>query len=120
MKLTLYGDTPSKKNSKSLVFRGGRTFIFSGKNYQSWHKAQVKELAGVESIKGSVVADVVIYSGTARKGDLTNKAESVMDLLVDCGIIEDDNWCIVPEVRLKYGGIDRQNPRAEITITATL
>jgi hypothetical protein len=39
-----------------------------------------------------------------------------MDLLVDAGIIDDDNWYVVPEVRFKFGGVDRLNPRAEITI----
>ena len=40
-----------------------------------------------------------------------------MDLLVDAGVIEDDNWFIIPEISLKFGGIDRQNPRCEISIT---
>jgi hypothetical protein len=42
-----------------------------------------------------------------------------MDLLVDCGIIEDDNWFVVPEVRAKFGGVDKDNSRAEITIYET-
>jgi hypothetical protein len=39
-----------------------------------------------------------------------------MDLLVDGGIIGDDNWNVVPEVLLRCLGIDRKDPRAEITI----
>ncbi len=61
--------------------------------------------------------DIKFFAHDARRFDLTNKAESVMDLLVDAGIIEDDNcdtaWCI----SLTYCGIDRANPRAEVKIT---
>lgn len=39
-----------------------------------------------------------------------------MDLLVDCGILPDDNWYICGDIRLKFGGVDAQNPRTEITI----
>jgi Holliday junction resolvase RusA-like endonuclease len=52
----------------------------------------------------------------AIRADLTNKAESIMDLLVDAGVLQDDNWNVVPEVILRCKGIDRTNPRAEITI----
>ncbi len=63
--------------------------------------------------------ELIFYPSTKRKADATNKAESVMDLLVDAGIIEDDNWFVVPEVRPKLGGIDKDNPRVEITIYET-
>lgn len=52
----------------------------------------------------------------ARKCDLTNKAESLMDLLVDTKTIMDDSWQIVPKLILISNGIDRENPRAEIEI----
>lgn len=60
--------------------------------------------------------ELIFYPSTRRKADATNKAESIMDLLVDAGIIEDDNWFIVPELSLKFGGVDKLNPRAEIII----
>lgn len=39
-----------------------------------------------------------------------------MDLLVDAGIIEDDNYTIIPKVILEIGTPDKLNPRVEITI----
>lgn len=116
MQLTIYGETPSKKNSKSLVFRGGRAFIFSGKTYKAWHTKQKRALQGGVKLKDITEVGIVLYAGTRRKGDLTNKAESVMDLLVDCGIIEDDNWFEVPKISLQFGGVDKLSPRAEVTI----
>ena len=37
-----------------------------------------------------------------------------MDLLVDCGLIEDDCWQVIPQLRLQGKGIDKENPRVEI------
>ena len=51
-----------------------------------------------------------------RKTDLTNKAESVMDLLVDCGVIEDDSWQFVPKLYLSCLGTDKEKPGATIWI----
>ena len=53
----------------------------------------------------------------ARKADLSNKAESIMDLLVDAGIIKDDNWFEIPDLHLVRADIDRENPRAVVIIT---
>lgn len=63
--------------------------------------------------------ELILYPESLRASDLTNKAESIMDLLVDAGIIEDDNWFVVPEVNLKFGGKDKNNPRCEIIIYET-
>lgn len=60
--------------------------------------------------------ELILYPSTKRRADLTNKAESILDLLVDCRIIEDDNWFVVPKVILQFGGVDKTNPRVEITI----
>lgn len=37
-----------------------------------------------------------------------------MDFLVDNGLLVDDNWFEVEKLFLEFGGIDRDNPRAEI------
>jgi len=43
-------------------------------------------------------------------------AESIMDFLVDVGVLEDDNYNVVPNLQLIYGGLARSNPRVEIEI----
>lgn len=60
---------------------------------------------------------ITFFPETLRSADLSNKTESIMDLLVDCGIIKDDNWFVCSELTLKLGQVDKQNPRAEVTIT---
>ena len=58
----------------------------------------------------------VFFAPDRRASDLSNKWESIADLLVDNMIIMDDNWYEVPRVVLMFGGVDKDNPRVEIEI----
>ena len=98
-----------------MICRGARPILISTPAYAAWHEEQMWKL------KGKKVPDIIttlylnFYSPDARKTDLSNKAESVMDLLVDSGLIEDDNWNIIPKLVLEFKGIDREKPRCEIS-----
>lgn len=59
---------------------------------------------------------MTIYFPDRRRSDLTNKAESVMDLLVDFWILKDDSHDVVYTLHLHSGWVDKENPRAEIII----
>ncbi len=127
MKIILSGRIPSKKNSKRLIMAGSRPLILSSKDYETWHTAasyelrsQVKGSANRIRYSGPHKIEITIFPPNKVKGDLSNKAESIMDLLVDNGVIEDDNWFEVPEMRLAFGGVDRERPRAEVDITAAV
>lgn len=108
--IVLYGRIPSKKNSR-INTRSGRSFPSA--KYTEWHKDATKQLTGAKAIteKGMTLT---FYMPDNRRCDLTNKAESVMDLLVDNGLLEDDCWQVTGEVRLIPGGVDKENPRVEI------
>lgn len=118
MKLIIQGYTPSKKNGKRLVRRGNRTIPISSKNYMDWNKSAVEQLSlqfrGLQIIDYPILVKIVFYPKYKHRQDLTNRAESVMDSLVDAGIIEDDDMTHVGELNLKFGGYDKENPRAEI------
>lgn len=116
MEITLKGRIPSKKNQKQIVFAKGRPIIVSSKKHKEWQEEQMWVVKGKGKVEEVKNIDITLYAPDRRKGDLTNKAESIMDLLVDAGIIEDDNWTIVPNVYLRFGGVDKENPRAVITI----
>lgn len=53
-----------------------------------------------------------------RRKDLTNAAESVMDLLVDAGILSDDCWQVIPNVTL-LGMLDSKSPGCIIGLYGT-
>lgn len=122
--ITIPGDIPSKKNSKRRIQRGTHIFMVPSKAHEEWHKRVMPLLTNwrdYDQIKepiadtGSVM--IIFYPSNLRRADLSNKAESIMDILVDAGILKDDNWFIVSHLMLGFGGVDRENPRAEITIT---
>ena len=119
MILTVSGDTPSLKNSKQ-IFRGknGRPFITSSNASKEWRYKAVRELA--EQFKGYKVTEypitlrLIFYRSTLRRFDLDNAAGGVLDALVEAGVIEDDSFNHIEYLHLKYGGVDKNNPRAEI------
>jgi Holliday junction resolvase RusA-like endonuclease len=120
--ITLFGRIPSKKNSKQVVCRGRYPMVFPSERFVEWHRDATQQLMsmGMAVSKmgpmGHVSVTITIYAPDARVADLTNKAESIMDLLVDNGILADDNWFVCPDVHLIFGGVDKISPRAVIEI----
>lgn len=111
--ITIKGRIPSKKNSR-INTRSGMSFPSS--KYTEWHKDASLQLRGVSKIPNGSFLSLHFYLPDNRKTDLTNKAESIMDCLVDNGILEDDSWQIVPILALEGCGVDKENPRVEIFI----
>lgn len=119
LSITIKGDVPSKKNSKQLIMAGGRPRIIPGKFYNTWHEEKMWEIKKHVPRSPIEKVDKVIihfYASTRRQADCTNKAESIMDLMVDAGIIKDDNWFVCPDVHPQFMGVDKNNPRAEVRI----
>jgi len=110
--IVLLGLVPSKKNSR-INTRSGRSFPSA--KYTAWHKDAVQQLVGVKSIPKGTPLKFTYYSDSLRSGDLSNKWQSIEDTFTDCGIIEDDNWFFLPDIHMIFGGVDRENPRAEIS-----
>jgi Holliday junction resolvase RusA-like endonuclease len=120
LEITISGQTPAQKNSKSIAYnRGtGKPFIMSNQNVKSWQNIAAVELLSYrrkEPLKGRQELSVVFYVKDNRRRDLDNMLTTIQDALVKAGIIEDDSW-----KSLKIGGVDAQldklNPRAEITL----
>lgn len=123
--LTLKGRVPSKKNSRILSTKNNRLRSFPSGQYKAWHTEQSWCIARFKpSIPfdrdSKCIVKIRIFPPDNRAADLTNKAESIMDLLVDNNFIEDDNWFVVSNVYLHFGKVDKDNPRAEVQITPSL
>lgn len=118
MNITITGRVPSKKNSKRKIQRGHKTFMVPSKEHEEWHEDASwqlytqKKQVGIERCSISIM----FYMPDRRRADLTNKAESVMDLLVDNGILKDDSWQVVRPMTLD-AEYDKENPRVEVCIT---
>lgn len=119
MTIVLPGRVPSKKNSKRIICFGSKPRVLPSLAYEQWHEAMLWHLK-VKRPKRfpetRVTVAIVIYADSMRLFDLSNSAESVMDLLVEAEIIEDDSWRWVPQLMVYFGGLDRKAPRAEVTI----
>ena len=113
--MIIKGRIPSKKNSTWTIMVKGRSIRLPSDKYKQWHKEASLQLKGQEKLPENLdYLELTFYFPDNRRTDLTNKAESVMDLLVDNGFIQDDSWQVIPHLRLQCKGIDKENPRVEI------
>ena len=116
--ITLFGDPRSKKNSQRLIRSGGRTIPITSAAYEQYRRDCLRQITGdmKQGISSPVNLQCVYYMATRRIVDLVNLIEATCDILVDAGVILDDNSRIVAAhdgSRVLY---DKENPRVEIEI----
>ena len=124
-RLTIPGQVKAKKNQRQIRVnrRTGKRFTTSSKGHQEWHAPALecllawKRTTGVQDIQGPVTVGMSIWRGSKHSYDLTNMAESVMDALVDAGILADDNSEVVTDIRIQRGGYDKENPRVAVSLS---
>lgn len=93
-----------------------------------------EEVVGMQDLDGSLKVIVpnlpqppyrftyTLFQESKRKTDVANVCCVVdkfcCDSLVSLGVISDDNHTVVKEVVYRYGGVDKDNPRVELTVEA--
>lgn len=120
MTITLDGETPSKKNSR-INTRSGRSF--PNKRYQEWHSQAVGALLAllaknkIHRIEGgtAVRLSATFFHGDLKRRDSDNQLSSVLDTLVDAGILPDDSWKIIPEKHI-YDRLEKGGARCVVEI----
>lgn len=123
--LCILGKPIPKKNSmRPIRTKDGRTMLLHSQNYLDYARAaklqlaqQRNNIAGYKCIDAPVNVRCIYYRGDKRKTDLVNLLNGTCDLLVESGIIVDENYNIVAGTDGSRVYIDRDNPRVEITIT---
>lgn len=115
--ITIPGTPITKKNSQQLVY-AGRPMIIPSKAYKDYRKACLAYIPpetklGIDS---AVNLRCVYYMPTRRRVDLCNLLEATCDILVDAGVLKDDNSQIVAAHDGSRVDLDREQPRVEITI----
>lgn len=112
------GEVASKKNSKVLARVKGRPMLLPSRKYQEWEKrarlAIMAEGRPTVPLKAARLF-MVIFHGDMLKRDSNNATQGVQDVLVDMGVIQDDNWMVIgtPEV---VHMVDVEDPRLEVTV----
>lgn len=119
MKITITGRIPSKKNQKQMVCRGNRPILLPSKKHEEWHDEAMWQLKAqkVPQDKLENVSMVVqFFAPDKRRADASNKLESINDLLVDYGLLKDDDWWTINRIIILKTELDRENPRVELEI----
>jgi hypothetical protein len=111
----------SKIRKKWLTLNSYRNWHYSvSNNCKKKFKEDIKSSLDFK-LMGQVRIDYEYYAPDKRKRDLMNVISVIdkffQDALVESGCIEADDVSIVIEVNSKFIGIDRENPRLEVTIT---
>ncbi len=130
MKFVIKGDPRTKKNSMMLAGKGKRCpkcgkfekqWIRQGKAHDAYAEAALWQLRTQPKPKTPIDFQVNIkclfYMETRRIVDKLNLQAAMDDILVEAGILKDDNSRIAyahDGSRVLY---DKYNPRVEITIT---
>lgn len=96
--------------------------LVTSKLFQKWHRVNnqvLPETYDFDFLREQLVSPVTIlyffYRSSKRKFDYSNVIESIQDLLVDIGLLSDDNADMLKSIPVGHE-VDRQNPRAEIKI----
>lgn len=120
MKLTLYGNPATKKNSQSIIINRatGRPMLIQSKRYRDYEKACIQQITGFYRKKIDYPVTVICryFRKTRHRVDLTNLLEATDDILVKAGVLADDNSKIIKSHDGSRVYFDKDNPRVEIEI----
>lgn len=120
MKLTLYGNPATKKNSQSIIINRatGRPMLIQSKRYRDYERVCIKQITGLyqKRIDYPVTVICQYYRKTRHRVDLTNLLEATDDILVKAGVLSDDNSQIIKSHDGSRVFFDKDNPRVEIEI----
>ena len=120
MKLVLYGNPATKKNSMQIFknSRTGQPFLTQSKRYKDYARDCGRQITGKykKKIDYPINLKCVYYRKTRHRVDLTNLLAATCDILSDFEVIEDDNCKIVVSHDGSRVNYDKECPRVEIEI----
>ena len=114
----LPGNPATKKNSQEIVRPKGRPpIIVQNKRYKEYEKACREYVPKMpEPIDYPVEVSCLYYRKDNRRCDLTNLLAATTDILVKYGVLADDNYKIITSVDGSRVFVEKDRPRAEVTI----
>lgn len=136
MKITILGQVPAQKNSKTVGRNRytGKTFVTSNSRVKNWQQSALAQLRDFDhKFKGRVQIDYMFYVKDNVQRDTDNMIASVNDILQQAnseiqivkgkakpvkgtGVIQGDHWQLL-RIGSADAAIDKENPRCELIIT---
>lgn len=119
MNLIIEGEIVPKKNNLCIRRAGGRSFIAPNDFYNTYKESALWQLSNEEKWQGDypVILEIFVYRKTVRRFDFDNIFNTIQDILVGAGILEDDNMkMLIPKVKGLGWAKDKDNPRVEVFI----
>lgn len=111
----------TKKNSMQILVnqRTGRPFVSPSSAYKAYRKGALMTIpeSARLGIDYPVNIKALYYMQTRRKVDRPNLEEALLDILVDAGVLMDDNSGIAATSDGSRVLYDKDRPRTEVTIT---
>ena len=114
----IIGEVPAKKNSRINTINGRS---FPSKRYTEWHN-QASLQINLQKTNNNYTKpiehctiEIEFIHGDLKRRDSDNGTSSILDTLVDTGIIIDDNWRVVERIKIT-NLYDKGNPSCEINI----
>lgn len=111
----------TKKNHGRIVMCGRYPKLLPSEAYERYTKAAMPFLRATFKDIGTIDSPInlkcIFYLDKRRKGDLAGYLQAIQDVLVEAGILADDNRNIVASVDGSAVLHDKVNPRTEVTIT---
>lgn len=133
--LVVDGHPYVKKSNQKIQQRGRHQVKVNTPSYNRWHDSAVEQLQRKygydpnfkqrrkynKNLLGQILHPINLqcrfYIPTNGRVDLSALYEGIQDVLVEVGLLDDDNWKIVASHDGSGVEKDADNPRIEITIT---
>lgn len=107
----------TKKNHSRIIYAHGRPMLIPSKQYQQYVKDASFFVPRLPApISTPVNVEYHFYMPTRRRCDLVNLIQSANDLLVEFGVLLDDNFTVVESHDYSRVHYDKDNPRTEVRI----
>jgi Holliday junction resolvase RusA-like endonuclease len=123
LRITVFGQPVVKKNNQKVGInrKTGKPVKYDTKPYKAWLKSAAMQLPwSGPPVEGPVNLACRFFMETRREVDLSNLYEGIQDLLVDRGILKDDNYKVVASHDGSGVSYDKENPRIEVVISSLI
>src|SRR5210317_1739336 len=110
------GNVPSSKNSKQwtgrMLIKSKTTMRYIKASKEQWEENKEKFLKLLEGKQTPYIIGFYFVRGTKHKYDWVNPVQTIQDLMVSYGWLEDDNTTVmypIPfKIKGKYGHYDKE------------